>query len=135
VREFSKRVKIGQDTKGVRGMPWRQEAKKDAASSEMLRGIIIVFIELQDASLRLSMTASKIFFTYLVPCRHHKVSNKLIKEGPKRMINNTGKMKKTRGSSIVYVPISINYSTMAMIGIFAHADIGNHYHIRTAIFN
>jgi hypothetical protein len=38
------------------------------------------------------MTASKIFFTYLVPCRHHKVSNKLIKEGPKRMINNTGKM-------------------------------------------
>ena len=39
MREFSKRVIIGQDTKGVRGMPWRQEAKKDAASSEMLRGV------------------------------------------------------------------------------------------------
>ena len=38
VREFSKARKLGQDTKGVRGMPWCQEAKKDVASCEKLRG-------------------------------------------------------------------------------------------------
>jgi hypothetical protein len=39
MREFSKaRKKLGQDKKSVRGMPWCQEAKKDVASCEKLRG-------------------------------------------------------------------------------------------------
>ncbi len=33
-----KKLKEGQDTKGVWWMPWYQEAKKDVASDEMLRG-------------------------------------------------------------------------------------------------